>query len=122
MKNKTVIRIFFATLLALAALDSVAQTKVRNIEIVNPERTPFDIYIVVDSVTWIQHDLTFLEYDYGWKYNNQINFDAKKGEQLRTAFVTCSDTTFLSIVGGENREVYKGGTFVLDGSKTIIGK
>lgn len=107
-------------LFVLVVSSVTAQTKVRDMDIVNPSGEPYIIYIICDSV-WIRHDLTYLEFDYGWEYNKEINFDAKKGTELNCAFVACSDTTFISIKGGRNREVVKGGSFVLDGGTTMIG-
>ncbi len=117
---KREIRIVIATLLSLAALDAVSQIKVRDVQIVSPNNQPYQIYVVVDSDTWIEHDLTYLEYDWGWQYNESININLKPQHSLRTAFVTCSDTTYLSFEPTENKSVMKGGEFVLDGGEMIV--
>lgn len=117
---KRELRIVIATLLTLAALDAVSQIKVRDMQIVNPSSQPYTIYVVVDSATWIQHDLTFLEYDWGWEYNEAININLKPKQDLKTAFVTCSDTTYLTFKPTNNKSVVKGGEFVLDGGEMIV--
>jgi hypothetical protein len=121
MKTQTaqqVIRLIVLTLLILACLDGICQTKVRDLEIVSTE--PYEIFVIYPD-TLLEVNDTVLEYEWGWKYNEAINFDASKGMTLKTAFVTCLDTTFLTIHGGEDKFVSKGGVFTLNGQSIIIG-
>ena len=114
---KTIVTILLLTL----SVAAIGQTKVQGIEIETECKT-FDIYVIYQGDIWIKHNKTPLEYEWGWEYNREINFKAKKGQELRTAFVTKSDTTYFSIMGNVNgKEIVQGGVLALNGGTTKLG-
>ena len=121
----------------MAVLDGICQTKFKNISIECEESYKIEMQVqdVINS-HWVWLDIDckyiFLEYEYGWYYNGEINFKLAKNDSIEfrlTRFTEeptieeeYSSVTYFTLYGGDTRTVVDGGSLLANGEHQYFGR
>ena len=110
------IEIVLITLLCLAVLEGITQTKYRGIPIESNDPFKIEIWAFNEDInTWGWYDITQTELEYakGWYFNEEINIELNQIEILHFRFITgneklnCREVTKLTLHGGHEKNKVK---------------